>query len=77
MQLVRGRTALADRWYASSKTCSGCGHKKDRLDLSERTYHCEHCGLTIDRDLNAAINLARWPALQTSLEAEKALATVA
>ena len=68
---------LADRWYASSKTCSGCGHKKDRLDLSERTYHCEHCGLTIDRDLNAAINLARWPALQTSQEAGKALATAA
>ncbi len=39
-----------DRWYASSKTCSGCGHKKERLELSERTYHCEHCGLAVDRD---------------------------
>jgi putative transposase len=68
---------LADRWYASSKTCSGCGHKKERLDLSERTYRCEACGLVIDRDLNAAINLARWPGLQTSPEAEKALATAA
>ncbi len=68
---------LAERWYPSSKTCSGCGHKKERLDLSERTYRCEHCGLTIDRDLNAAINLARWPALQTAQEAEQALATAA
>ncbi len=68
---------LADRWYASSKTCSGCAHKKERLDLSERTYRCEHCGLVIDRDLNAAINLARWPALQTIQAAEKALATAA
>ncbi|MGP8205761.1 MAG: RNA-guided endonuclease InsQ/TnpB family protein [Acidimicrobiales bacterium] len=69
--------ALADRWYASSKTCSGCGQKKDHLELSERTYHCQHCGLSIDRDLNAAINLARWPALQANQAAEKALATAA
>jgi putative transposase len=60
---------LADRWLASSKTCSGCGHKKDHLELSERTYQCEHCGLDIDRDLNAAVNLARWPALQAQGEA--------
>jgi putative transposase len=69
--------ALAGRWYASSKTCSGCAHKKDRLELSERTYHCERCGLTVDRDLNAAVNLARWPALQATRAAEKALATAA
>jgi len=49
----------ADRWYPSSKTCSGCGSRKPRLLLSERTYVCEHCGLVLDRDLNAAINLAR------------------
>ena len=49
----------ADRWYPSSKTCSGCGSRKPRLLLSERTYVCEHCGLALDRDLNAAINLAR------------------
>jgi putative transposase len=60
---------LANRWFASSKTCSGCGHKKDHLELSERTYHCEHCGLHTDRDLNAAVNLARWPALQAQAEA--------
>jgi putative transposase len=49
----------ADRWYPSSKTCSGCGSRKPRLTLAERTYVCEHCGLILDRDLNAAINLAR------------------
>jgi putative transposase len=49
----------AGRWYPSSKTCSGCGSRKPRLLLSERTYVCEHCGLILDRDLNAAINLAR------------------
>ena len=52
---------LAGRWYASSKTCSACGHVKEPLDLSERIYHCEVCGLELDRDTNAAINLARWP----------------
>lgn len=44
-------------WYPSSKTCSGCGRVKAKLSLSERTYSCEHCGLVIDRDLNAAINI--------------------
>jgi putative transposase len=33
----------------------------DRLGLGERTYHCDRCGTSIDRDVNAAINLARWP----------------
>ena len=47
----------AGRFFASSKTCSNCGHKKAALDLSERTYHCSECGISIDRDLNAAINL--------------------
>jgi len=53
-----GRLALAGRFYPSSKTCSGCGAVKAKLRLSERTYHCESCGLVIDRDLNAARNLA-------------------
>ena len=53
---------VADRWFPSSKTCSNpdCGHVKATLLLSERTYHCDECGLELDRDLNAAINLARW-----------------
>jgi putative transposase len=51
---------VVDRYLPSSKTCSGCGVVRNVLDLSERTYSCEVCGLVIDRDLNAAINLARW-----------------
>lgn len=51
---------VADRFFPSSKMCSGCGVVKDDLDLSTRTYSCGACGLIIDRDLNAAINLARW-----------------
>ena len=47
----------ADRFFASSKTCSHCGHKKDDLTLSDREYQCSHCGTSIDRDVNAAINL--------------------
>ena len=50
---------LADRWYPSSKRCSGCGHIKESLSLSERIYRCEVCGLVLDRDLNAALNLAQ------------------
>lgn len=49
---------LADTWFPSSKTCSRCGCIKDDLTLSDRVYICEHCGLEIDRDLNAARNLA-------------------
>jgi putative transposase len=50
----------ANQWFASSKLCSSCGHKKEILKLSERIYKCENCGLEIDRDLNAAINLANY-----------------
>ena len=59
---------VADRWFPSSKTCSGCGAVKPELALSERTYRCESCGLELDRDLNAAINLAGWahPAVTAS-----------
>ncbi|CAN5520724.1 IS607 family element RNA-guided endonuclease TnpB [soil metagenome] len=50
---------VADRWYPSSKTCSSCSSRKPRLGLGERTYTCETCGVSLDRDRNAAINLAR------------------
>jgi putative transposase len=46
-----------DRWYPSSKTCSGCGSVKESLKLSERTYVCTECGLIEDRDVNAAKNI--------------------
>jgi putative transposase len=50
----------ADKWYPSSKTCSECGHIKQKLSLSERTYICDECGSIIDRDYNASINLSRY-----------------
>jgi putative transposase len=53
-----GTLTVADRWYPSTKTCSRCGAVKTKLRLSERTYTCTTCGLAIDRDLNAARNLA-------------------
>lgn len=49
-----------DRFYPSSKTCSCCGNIKKNLKLSDRTYMCDKCGLVIDRDLNASINLANY-----------------
>jgi len=49
-----------DRWLPSSKTCSGCGNVKSELSLSERSYSCEKCGLEIDRDHNAAINIKNF-----------------
>ncbi len=51
---------IADRWFPSSKTCSDCGSINHDLTLSDRTYACTGCGLVIDRDLNAAVNLARY-----------------
>lgn len=48
---------IADRWFASSKLCSNCGNKKDKLSLSERIYKCDCCSCIIDRDFNASINL--------------------
>ena len=49
---------IVDRYYPSSKTCSCCGNIKKDLKLSDRTYICQECGLIIDRDVNASINLA-------------------
>lgn len=57
---------VADRWYPSSKTCSGCGVVKAKLRLSERVYRCDACGLVLDRDLNAARNLAALVQRETS-----------
>jgi putative transposase len=52
-----GRLIVADRWFPSSKTCSACGGRKPSLTLSERTFRCDACGLSLGRDVNAAINL--------------------
>ena len=53
----QGCIVKIDSFYPSSKTCSNCGCVKKELKLSERTYHCTECGFTIDRDLNASINI--------------------
>jgi putative transposase len=53
------RLVEADRYFPSSKKCSGCGRRKPNLTLADRTYECDHCGIRTDRDLNAAVNLAR------------------
>ena len=50
----------ADKYYPSSKMCSTCGSIKKELLLSERVYYCEACEYVINRDLNAAINLAKY-----------------
>lgn len=49
-----------DRWYPSSKTCSCCGNVKQDLKLKDREYVCDKCGLVIDRDKNASINLGNY-----------------
>ena len=46
-----------DKWYPSSKTCSKCGYIKDNLKLNDRVYECKECGLVIDRDYNASLNI--------------------
>jgi putative transposase len=52
-----GRLIEVGRFYPSSKTCSSCHSKKGELSLSERVFRCESCGLEIDRDENAALNI--------------------
>ncbi|QGU31867.1 RNA-guided endonuclease InsQ/TnpB family protein [Thermochromatium tepidum] len=54
-----GVVVVADRFFASSKTCSACGHKLDDLPLSVREWTCPDCGSIHDRDANAAINLKK------------------
>ncbi|MTK11961.1 MAG: IS200/IS605 family element transposase accessory protein TnpB, partial [Clostridiaceae bacterium] len=50
----------ADRFYPSSKICSYCGNKKEYLKLKDRIFVCDKCGLEIDRDKNASINLGNY-----------------
>lgn len=56
-----GRTVLfANSFFPSSKTCSGCGLKNEELKLSDRVFKCKECNLSLDRDLNAALNLRNF-----------------
>ncbi|WP_425956053.1 RNA-guided endonuclease InsQ/TnpB family protein [Xylanimonas sp. McL0601] len=64
-----GRLLVADQYFPSSKTCSGCKAVRDVGGVAVRTYVCRACGLVIDRDLNAAANLAGWAELHESAEA--------
>ncbi|MFW9903116.1 MAG: RNA-guided endonuclease InsQ/TnpB family protein [Candidatus Thorarchaeota archaeon] len=50
----------ADRWFPSSKLCSNCLRYHSNLTLKDRTFHCSFCGLTLDRDYNAALNLVHY-----------------
>jgi putative transposase len=52
-----GQVVVADRFFASSKTCSDCGYKLEKLPLSVRDWICPECGCIHDRDVNAAVNL--------------------
>lgn len=61
-----GAVVVADRWFASSKTCSACGHKVDALPLAVREWTCPVCGVTHDRDVNAAINLRHYAVSSTA-----------
>jgi transposase len=51
---------IIDRFYPSSKMCSECGCIKKDLKLSDRVYICPDCGLELDRDLNASINIKNY-----------------
>lgn len=57
-----------DQWFASSKTCSGCGHKVDALPLSVRSWTCPACSTELDRDINAAINIQQQGILKLRAE---------
>ena len=56
-----GVVQKVDRFFPSSKLCSKCGHRNSELKLKDRTYVCINptCGITIDRDLNAALNILK------------------
>ncbi|MER5220008.1 IS607 family element RNA-guided endonuclease TnpB [Streptomyces flaveus] len=60
------RTIVANRWYPSSKTCSNCGAVKAKLPLHVRVFDCDACPLVMDRDENAAHNLAALAAASTT-----------
>lgn len=58
-KIYKNDLIIADRFYPSSKICSKCGYIKDGISLKERVFECPICGLSLDRDLNAAINISR------------------
>ncbi len=73
---------IADRFFPSGKTYSACDEKKDDLSLKDHIFVCDNCGLVIDRDLNASINLNHYgvdtlqPALKRTQKLSKTVASV-
>jgi len=59
-ELYGSTVVAADQWYPSSKTCSDCGHKLDKLPLKVREWVCPECGCVHDRDINAAVNIEKY-----------------
>lgn len=67
------QVAVTPRRFPSTRRCSACGHTRDHVGLGERTYVCRVCRLRMDRDVNAAVNLAWWartttPATQAAVK---------
>ncbi|MEG3901535.1 RNA-guided endonuclease TnpB family protein [Microcoleus sp. B4-C5] len=58
-QMYGASLVLVDQWFSSTKTCSNCGIKKD-MPLSVRTFDCPACGISLDRDFNASLNILNW-----------------
>jgi len=58
-RMYGARLVLVDQWFPSPKNCSNCGSKKDR-PLSVRTFDCPACGISLDRDFNASVNILNW-----------------
>ena len=58
-QMYGSTLVLVNQWFPSSKTCSTCGNIQS-MPLSERVYSCSECGMQMDRDLNASLNILNW-----------------
>jgi putative transposase len=56
---ANGQLVKVDRFFPSSKTCANCGHKREDLTLSDRVFICPNCGIVVDRDHNAAMNILK------------------
>jgi putative transposase len=65
-QWYGSKLAVCDRWFPSSKTCSACGVAKAKLTLADRMFRCDACGLVINRDVNAARNIAKAAIISSS-----------
>jgi putative transposase len=59
-KMYNSKLVLVDQYFPSSKKCSSCGFVKSTLSLSTRWYICDNCGLEIDRDENASLNIKNW-----------------